>query len=214
MTDLSSIRLKDRPLVVCDIDEVVLEFISPFQTYLESRDHELRPASFRLTGNVFSRIDGTETAQEAVEAFVQDFFVVQHDWQTPVADAADALERLALEADVVFLTAMPPRHHGIRRALLDVLGMQHPMIASEQSKGPLVRAIHGDRPLPLAFVDDIFTNLHSVKKHAPQALLINLMANQTFRALAPDPGEGIAITDSWPEAERLIRAHFAADARS
>ncbi len=44
---------------------------------------------------------------------------------------------------------------------------------------------------PLVFIDDIFVNLHSVKAHVPETLLINLMANDTFRALAPHPGDGV-----------------------
>jgi predicted secreted acid phosphatase len=35
-------------LIVCDIDEVVLEFISPFQAYLIHNGHELRA---RLSGS-------------------------------------------------------------------------------------------------------------------------------------------------------------------
>mgnify|MGYP000430416456 CR=1 FL=1 len=112
-------------------------------------------------------------------------------------------------ADVVFLTAMPPRHRQVRRNLLSRHGFDYPMIATEAAKGPAVRALHGERPQPLAFVDDIFTNLQSVRKHAPDTRLVNLMANQTFRALAPHPGEGVEIAADWPHAEELIRTHFA-----
>jgi hypothetical protein len=45
----------------------------------------------------------------------------------------------------------------------------------------------------VVFVDDIFVNLQSVRKHVPETLLVNLMANDTFRALAPHPGEGVDI---------------------
>ena len=47
--------LTERPLIVCDIDEVVLEFVTPFQAFLMDNGHELRATSFRLNGNVFSR---------------------------------------------------------------------------------------------------------------------------------------------------------------
>jgi hypothetical protein len=59
-----------------------------------------------------------------------------------------------------------------------------------------VLALHGERQPLVVFIDDIFVNLHSVRKHMPETLLINLMANDTFRALAPHPGEGVDIAST------------------
>jgi hypothetical protein len=42
------LHLGERPLIVCDIDEVVLEFVSPFMAYLDHNGHELRATSFPL----------------------------------------------------------------------------------------------------------------------------------------------------------------------
>ncbi|PWW04284.1 hypothetical protein DFR52_101979 [Hoeflea marina] len=211
--DPAAIVLGDRPLIVCDVDEVVLEFLTPFSAYLGSRDHELLPRSFRLNGNIVSRPDGIEASRPQVAEFLEDFYDAQPDWQTPVAAAADTLARLSAAADIVFLTAMPPRHQHIRRRLLDASGMTYPMIATEDAKGPAVSALHAGRPLPLAFIDDISANLHSVRAHAPAALLVNLMANVTFRALAPHPGDGVAIARDWAHAETLIGDHFRKPAR-
>jgi hypothetical protein len=38
----------------------------------------------------------------------------------------------------------------------------------------------------------------------PETLLINLMANDTFRALAPHPGDGVDIASDWAHAVELI----------
>ncbi len=47
-----------------------------------------------------------------------------------------------------------------------------------------------DRGVATAFVDDIFTNLHSVRAHAPDCLLINLMANDVSVPWRPIPASG------------------------
>ncbi|MBC7281564.1 hypothetical protein [Hoeflea sp.] len=200
--------LGERPLIVCDIDEVVLEFVTPFQAFLKDNGHELRPTSFRLNGNVFSLADGGETAHQEVARLLEAFFAAHDHWQTPVLDAARSLERLSEEADIVFLTAMPPRHRAVRRRLLSRHGFDYPMIATEAAKGPAVLALHGARAQPVVFIDDIFVNLQSVRQHVPQTLLLNLIANDVFRALAPHPGDGVDIATDWPHAEKLIRAHF------
>ena len=206
------LHLGKRPLIVCDIDEVVLEFVTPFEAFLTHNGHELRATSFRLHGNVFNRADGSETPGDQVSQMLEAFFEAQNEWQTPVIEAADSLSRLSNQADIVFLTAMPPRHREVRRNLLSQHGFDYPMIATESPKGPAVLALHGARAQPVVFIDDIFTNLQSVRKHVPETLLLNLMANDTFRALAPHPGDGVDIATDWPHAEALINAHFAATA--
>jgi len=206
------LHLGERPLIVCDIDEVVLEFVTPFEAFLTHNGHELRATSFRLHGNVFNRTDGSETPGDQVSKMLEAFFETQDEWQTPVIAAADSLSRLSEQADIVFLTAMPPRHREVRRSLLCRHGFDYPMIATESPKGPAVLALHGARAQPVVFIDDIFVNLQSVRKHVPETLLVNLMANDTFRALAPHPGDGVDIARDWPHAEALIKAHFNADA--
>lgn len=203
------LHLGERPLIVCDIDEVVLEFLTPFQGYLVDNGFELRPTSFKLNGNIFSLTHGGETPEDEVARLLEAFFASHDEWQTPVHQAADSLSRLSEQADIVFLTAMPPRHRAVRRNLLSRHGFDYPMIATEAPKGPAVLALHGARAQPVVFVDDIFVNLHSVRTHVPETLLVNLMANDVFRALAPHPGDGVEIATDWPHAEALIKAHLA-----
>jgi hypothetical protein len=208
LRDLHGIRLADRPLIVCDVDDVVLDFVTPFIAFLKKREHELRPVSFRLTGNVYSLKDGLPADRDAVKAFTDAFFAEQDLWQNAAEAAVETLDDLAREADIVFLTAMPPRHRDLRRRVLKGLGLTHPIIATEEPKGPTVHALHGGRDLPLAFVDDLYVNLHSVRDHAPAALLVNLSSRHVLAPFAPHPGDGVTIAADWHEAARHIRAHF------
>lgn len=203
------VRLTDRPLIVCDIDEVVLEFVTPFQNFLKSRGRELLPRSFRLHGNIVNLENGEPVPDAMVPTLLEDFFLTQDAWQTPAVQATETLADLAGEADIVFLTAMPPRHTEVRRRLLDQHGLSaYPLLATEAPKGPVVRQLHDARDVPVAFIDDILRNLESVRDHAPDCLLIRLMANAEFLAMAPAPTRGIESADSWDDAARIIRQHF------
>ncbi|HXV30396.1 MAG TPA: hypothetical protein VD840_08705 [Sinorhizobium sp.] len=206
------IPLGDRPLIVSDVDEVVLEFLTPFMAFLETRGHALIPRSFRLGGNIVDQRDGKAVSEAEAGALLDAFYAVQDQWQTPAMQVVQTLRGLSGDADVVFLTAMPPRHTAVRRSLLDVVGLPYPLLAAEEPKGPLVKRLHGERDLPLVFIDDILRNLRSVQEHAPGCLLINLMANRQFRALAPEPAAGIQVAADWPEAAKLIRTHWRATA--
>ena len=211
--DLDHVRLTDRPLIVCDIDEVVLEFISPFAAFLRSQNHELLPRSFHLHGNIVSTLDGSFPEAAIVSAFLDAFFAAQDKWQMPAEQAVETLHRLAEDADIVFLTAMSPRHRIVRRNLLDRFDLHFPMVATEGPKGPVVTALHGARSLPVAFIDDIERNLLSVREHVPDCLLLTMIANADFRALAPEPCAGIRAVAGWAEAFGLLQAHVCTDVR-
>ncbi|CAN7434576.1 hypothetical protein LJR235_002761 [Pararhizobium sp. LjRoot235] len=208
LLDLDHVRLTDRPLIVCDVDEVVLEFLTPFRNFLRASGRDLLPRSFRLHGNIVLLESGETVADDLVSALQEEFFTRQEEWQTPAALAVETLAELAEEADIVFLTAMPPRHAVVRRALLDRFSLGYPLVASKEAKGPIVKRLHAGRKLPFVFIDDISHNLHSVREHAPDCLLVNLMVNADFRRLAPDPGEGIAKADDWTDVARIVRVHI------
>jgi hypothetical protein len=212
VTDPSQVRLGDRPLIVCDIDEVVLEFLSPLTQFLRSHNYDLLPRSFRLHGNIVSLLDGSEMDREQFDAFEDMFFEKQDVWQTPAERAVETLHALSADADIVFLTAMPPRHHGIRRKLLDQFDLSFDMIASEQPKGPTVATLHDLRDLPVAFIDDIQRNLLSVADHVPECLLITMMANADFKPFAPAPVGSILAASDWSHAGDLMRQHFSTTA--
>ncbi|MFB9951053.1 hypothetical protein ACFFP0_19575 [Rhizobium puerariae] len=206
--DPSHVRLADRPLVVCDVDDVVLHFVAPFQDFLRKEGHELLPRSFRLTGNIVSIETQAVLEQADVQRLIETFFELQENWQFPFDFVVETLNALSSDADVVFLTAMPPRYWQHRRRLLDRLGLAFPLIASEEPKGPVMRRLHGERPLPSIFIDDMAHQLHSVRDHLPQSLLLHMMPDSPLHVLAPKP-DGIVRAADWPHAADLIRSHIA-----
>lgn len=206
----SIVRLSERPLIICDVDEVALEFIAPFRAFLRSTGFDLLPRSFRLHGNVVSLETGLAAEDAAVTARIEAFFGEHDRWQRAAPLAVETLGELGRTADIVFLTAMPAHHADKRRALLDRLGLPFPLLTSEDQKGPAVKSLHAGRSQPVVFLDDILRNLQSVALHEPQCLLINMIADRDFLALAPKPAGGILSAGDWPEAAAMIEAHFSA----
>lgn len=195
-----------RPLLVLDVDDVVLEFIRPFPRYLEKLGYRLTLGDFRLNGNIFHVETGSAAEREQVAGMLADFFDSQHDWQTLTDGAADAIATIAEDAEVVLLTAMPHRHRDIRRRHLDALGLPYPLLTTEMAKGPAIRRLRGRTPRPVAFVDDMPHNLASARDHVPDAHLFHLMAENALRALIPPPGDGIVVVDDWNDARPRITA--------
>lgn len=205
---LDHVLLKDRPLVVCDVDDVVLEFLKPFEAYLEARGSKLLHRSYRLHGNIISLETEAALEDSVVSGLIESFFEDQERWQTPFAEAVDTLQALERDADVVFLTAMPPRFAEARRRLLDQLHLRFPMIATETPKGPVVKALHAGRTLPVGFIDDMAHNLHSVGEHVDTCLLIHMMPDSVIHRMAPKPADHVRRANDWPHAGEMLKAHF------
>lgn len=203
---IAELARDDRPLIALDVDEVVLEFLQPLTFFLDAQGFDLRVKSFHLHGNVFDRRSGEALADERVSAMMEEFFLVQDEWQTAADGAADALAPLAGKAEIVMLTAMPHRHRARRRALLDRLGFPYPLVTTERAKGPAIRQLRGHHQRPVAFVDDLANNLVSVRTSVADAHLFHLMAHSGFRALMPPLPDGIEPVKNWREAGPRIAA--------
>jgi hypothetical protein len=204
---IDELALDRRPLLVLDVDEVLLEFVNPFMRFLDAGGMVLKTDSFRLHGNVVDHATGTAIDGETVSALIDRFFAEQEDWQIPVDGAVETAARLSEDAEIVMLTAMPHEHRDQRRRLLDRVGLGYPLLTTRAAKGPALKRLRGDGGRPVAFVDDIPHNLMSVKESLPDAGLFHLMAHAGMRALLPPLDSAIVATEGWPDAgERIARA--------
>ena len=203
---IEELAADDRPLLVLDVDDVVLEFIRPFPHYLKSRGFGLTLASFRLTGNIAETATGRLIEQPEVTTLLGEFFDAQADWQGIADGAADALAMLGRGAEIVMLTAMPHKHRAVRRAHLDALGLNYPLLTTEMAKGPAIAKLRGAKGRPVAFVDDQPSNLISARNSVADAHLFHLMADNALRAFLPPTPQDIISVEDWREAALKIAA--------
>ncbi|ESX50092.1 MULTISPECIES: hypothetical protein [unclassified Mesorhizobium] len=201
---IAELAADDRPLLILDVDDVVLEFIRPFPHFLKSRGFGLTLASFRLTGNIAETASGRLIEQPEVTALLGDFFDTQADWQSVTDGAEQALASLGDRAEIVLLTAMPHRHRAARRAHLDALGLPYPLLTTEMAKGPAVAKLRGSKGRPVVFVDDQPANLISARNSVADAHLFHLMADNSLRAFLPPVPDDVISVEDWHEAAPKI----------
>jgi len=207
LRQIEELAADDRPLLVLDVDDVVLEFIRPFPKFLERQGFKLTISSFRLTGNIAETATGRLVEQTEVTALLDAFFDGQSEWQTITEGAAEALAVLGEQVEIVLLTAMFHRHRAARRAHLDALGLPYPLLTTEMAKGPAVARLRGASGRPVAFVDDQPNNLVSARQSVPDVHLFHLMADNSLRAFLPPLPDDIVPVHDWREAmPRIVEA--------
>lgn len=206
---IEALELDARPLIVCDVDEVVLQFVAAFEAHIARNGHYLDARSFALTGNVRETGGGTPATPETVRALLHDFFTTQMHTPEPVAGAADALAALSGAAQIVMLTNIPHEAHATRVACLDGHGLCYPVIANSGGKGPAMARLAARAGAPAFFLDDSPGNIRSVAAHVPSARLIHFVADPRFAALCEPVPEAHLKTGDWREAHDFIAMHLA-----
>lgn len=195
----------ERPLLICDVDEVVLHLVDPFVEVLQERGYVLKDHSFRLTGNVYHAETGHEASQQEVWAGLTQLFEEQQQRQSIVDGVVENLNGLADAVDIVFLTNMPHEFRDIRRTHLREAGLDFPIITNARSKVPAIQRMQAHCSHAVGFIDDTPKNLEQVRDEASDVHLFHFMANERFRELAGDI-DGVSFSSGdWAHASDQIR---------
>jgi hypothetical protein len=192
---------RSRPLVICDVDEVVVHFISDFENYLAERDLWLDFDGFALNGNVRNRQSGEPASAEIVSGLVHSFFAARTRHQELIPGAVDTLNRFADHAEVVMLTNLPGDFRQERIDNLMGHGLTHPVIVNSGPKGPAVRMLAEQHQGPVIFIDDSPSYLASVYEHHPECHLIHFLQDVRLqKVVEPMPWLSLR-TASWVEVD-------------
>jgi hypothetical protein len=202
-TQLEALENGTRPLIISDIDEVVLNFVQPLKDYLDRHGFVLRTETYQLTGNVFPKGSDVPTPGPEVFKMLSHFFVTQAEWQDLVEGALPALNRLNEHFDVVLLTAMPHAHREERIAFMREIGVTFPILTVESDKGHSVAHLAKGRP-SVVFIDDLAHNHVSVAEHAPETHLFQYMAFREYDGELPIPPLHTQYHEDWDVMERAI----------
>lgn len=205
---ISELTLTERPLIVCDVDEVALHFVEPLERHLDANGYRLIARSYGLTGNIVRRDDGIAASRDDVRFLLMSFFELHTDNQRPVDGVRAALTRLSEAADIVMLSNIPAAHRQTRAETLNRHGLPFPVVTNVGPKGPAVRMLHQATGAAVFFLDDSPSNIRSVRDHVPTAKLIHFIADRRFFDLADTIGGVHLKANDWPAVADFIAGHL------
>ncbi|MTH97712.1 hypothetical protein E1297_17090 [Roseibium sp. RKSG952] len=207
LDQIAALPRSHRPLIVCDVDEVILHLASHLEQYLKDLGLVFLSFEYKLTGNIARRGETEPLPSEEVRRHLETFFDSESHRQRPVDGADKALKQLSDMWDIVFLTNLPGAHNkAIREKLLSDCGFPYPVVTNAGPKGGAVAALSAGRPAPVVFIDDSHINHRSVRASLPSSVQIQFIADQRFRTvLTPDPHIAL-LTSDWAETAAFISA--------
>ncbi len=204
-TQIDSLSFSRRPLIICDVDEVIVHFTRDFEDYIATHNLWLDPASFALTGNIRCQSTGAPASEARIADLVSEFFATRTRHMRPIDGAIDSLLEFGRMADVILLTNLPHSSGDHRRENLAEHGLPYPVVTNSGPKGPAIREIVSRAQQPATvFVDDSPAFIESAREHAPDVHLVHFLHDQRF-ARHIEPLNYVSLrTDNWSEARSHI----------
>lgn len=199
------------PLILCDADEVLLQFALPFEGWLQERGYALDFKSFALFGNIRRHDDQSLVEGNQIHALVDQFLqhVVDH---SKAVDGAIGCRSPSAKAGAdgdcqqypPYFAPAPGTGFGKNR---------HGFAGALQSwpQRPMVAHILRTHQAPAIFLDDLPQQHASVAEHADHVHRIHFVADQRLAGLvgpAPDSHHRI---DRWPLCVDHIETHLTAN---
>jgi hypothetical protein len=201
LDQIGSLRLSARPLVICDVDEVVVHFTRDFETYLDARGLWLDAASLALTGNIRHRASQQPATDDHVAGLIADFFDERTLHLEPIDGAIESLLHIGEAADVVMLTNLPHTAGDKRRENLSGHGLPYPVITNSGPKGPAISKLARLAGQTTVFIDDSPAFIASAYDHAPGVHLVHFLHDERF-ARHIEPIDFVSLrTATWSEAK-------------
>jgi hypothetical protein len=199
---------RDRPLVICDVDEVVVHFIRSLERHLEDNGCWLDAASYALNGNVRERHSNEPVSTKRLGDLLFGCFTEHTHKMDAIDGATDSLESLSAHAEIVMLTNLPENYLEDRITNLTGHGMPYPVVANSGEKGPAVDALLDGSQHVAVFIDDSPTNIRSVGNSCPSVDLVHFIPDPRFSRHI-GPMDGVALrSDNWNETHEFILDRF------
>lgn len=189
-----------RPLLICDCDEVLVQFIAPFEAYLGREGYALSFDSLEFTGNIRHVETGAYPDRHAVGNMLFSFFEAHLEEAPLMPGAADALKAISDVADIVILTNIDEEHRERRAKALAAAGMPYRVLSNRGLKGKAVKELAATCTGPWLFIDDLSLHHESVASICPDVNRLHFVADPRVQQLVPVCADANARFTTWDEA--------------
>ncbi|MCX7348022.1 MAG: hypothetical protein NTZ54_00340 [Alphaproteobacteria bacterium] len=201
---LSNLRFTGRPLVICDVDEVIVHFTRDFEDYIGLHGLWLDTSSFALNGNIRHRETNIPTPEAQVAELIGTFFEQRTRHMQEIDGGVESLLAFGAKADVVLLTNLPHTAGDHRRENLKSHGLPYPVVTNSGPKGPAIRNLTDRGGKPVVFIDDSPSYIASAHEYAPEVQLVHFLHDDRF-ARHIEPLEYVTLrTASWAEIRAFV----------
>lgn len=194
---------QDKPLIVCDADEVIFDFMNSFERYLNSINLYFNWASYALEGNILN--DKKKAIDKNhINEIINNFFKTNTVDMKLVKGAKQSLNKLSKYFNIIILSNIPFKFYEKRKSALNKHNLNFPFYANKGPKGKTIKYIAKIFKKDIWFIDDSPYQIKSVKIEEKRINTILFVGNSKLEALIKKKNISDYFSNAWKDNLKTI----------
>ena len=192
---------RNKPLLISDADEVILNFVQAFETYLNSIGLYYDLSSYALFGNIKKIKENIAIENDQITKHITDFYNLHTEEISFVNESIKYLGKIKndLDCQIIVVSNLPHRNREKREISFRKNGLDFPIISNSGLKGLTIKEIAKNQKNKIFFIDDISANLLSAYNEVDGIKLIHYISDKRLEKLASTPEEVDFKAKDWKE---------------
>jgi len=191
----------NKPLLISDADEVILNFVQAFETYLNSIGLYYDLSSYALFGNIKKIKENIAIENDQITKHITDFYNLHTEEISFVNESIKYLGKIKndLDCQIIVVSNLPHHNREKREISFRKNGLDFPIISNSGLKGLTIKEIAKNQKNKIFFIDDISANLLSAHNEVDGIKLIHYISDKRLEKLASTPKEVDFKAKDWKE---------------
>tara|TARA_B110000014_G_C20106794_1_gene582164 strand:+ start:532 stop:1203 length:672 start_codon:yes stop_codon:yes gene_type:complete len=192
---------RNKPLLISDADEVILNFVQAFETYLNSIGLYYDLSSYALFGNIKKIKENIAIENDQITKHITDFYNLHTEEISFVNESIKYLGKIKndLDCQIIVVSNLPHHNREKREISFRKNGLDFPIISNSGLKGLTIKEIAKNQKNKIFFIDDISANLLSAYNEVDGIKLIHYISDKRLEKLASTPKEVDFKAKDWKE---------------
>jgi len=195
---------KSLPLLICDADEVIFEFMKSFEKYLKENQMYFLYKSFNLNGNIFSSKNNKPIDTKIIPNTIFNFFKNYTSKMPLIKGAKTSLKELNHVINIIIVSNIPEVYALDRYNYLKKNNMNYYFLFNKGPKGDICKQLKQLTNKKTFFMDDLPNQLISVKNNSKEITTIHFLQNKKLLKILPKNIESDHKARDWSEAKNII----------
>ena len=194
---------KNKPILICDADEVIFDFMHDFLIFLETNQLFFNWNSYALTGNII-RKNNKALNEEEVKKIISFFFKAHTLNMKLVNGAKSSLNKISKKFNIIILSNIPFEFYELRKSALKKNKLYFPFFTNRGEKGTPCSIISKLSNKQTWFIDDSPTQVSSVRKMNSNIKTILFIDNHKLAKLVKYKEDCDFYSTNWKKNEKIL----------
>jgi len=195
---------KKLPLLICDADEVIFNFMDSFEEFLNKNDMYFSYTTFKLNGNILKKNNNKVVNSEQIPYIISNFFEQYTNKMPLIKDSKEVLNELSNLINIVILSNIPKSSSLSRINYLKRNNMHYTFISNEGPKNAKCLELQKLTNKQVFFIDDLPNQISSVSNSCKNIITIHFLQNKKLIKIIPEVKDCNYKVNNWKDVKNII----------